>query len=96
MPRADAQRNLDALLAVAQEQFATRGVDVNVRAVAARTGWAPRTLHRHFPQRSLPATVGSDHRGVSSRGGSTERPTRAGRKISRGGSASAWTPAIGA
>jgi AcrR family transcriptional regulator len=52
MPRADAQRNIDALLAAAKEEFATQGVDVNVRAIAARAGVGTATLYRHFPLRS--------------------------------------------
>jgi AcrR family transcriptional regulator len=52
MPRADAQRNIDALLAAAKEEFAARGVDVNVRAIAARAGVGTATLYRHFPLRS--------------------------------------------
>ena len=52
MPRADAQRNIDALLAAAEEEFATQGVDVNVRAIAARAGVGTATLYRHFPLRS--------------------------------------------
>jgi AcrR family transcriptional regulator len=52
MPRADAQRNVDALLAAAKEEFAAQGVDVNVRAVAARAGVGTATLYRHFPLRS--------------------------------------------
>ena len=51
-PRADAQRNIDALLAAAEEQFATRGVDATVRAIAARAGVGTATLYRHFPKRS--------------------------------------------
>jgi AcrR family transcriptional regulator len=52
MPRADAQRNVDALLAAAKEEFAAGGVDVNVRAIAARAGVGTATLYRHFPLRS--------------------------------------------
>ncbi|HEY0951649.1 helix-turn-helix domain-containing protein [Nocardioides sp.] len=52
MPRADAQRNLDALLDAAKAEFAERGVDVSVRAIAARAGVGTATLYRHFPQRS--------------------------------------------
>ncbi|WP_138442368.1 TetR/AcrR family transcriptional regulator [Sinomonas susongensis] len=52
MPRADAQRNLDALLAAAKEEFAAHGVDVGVRAIAARAGVGTATLYRHFPLRS--------------------------------------------
>jgi AcrR family transcriptional regulator len=52
MPRADAQRNVDALLQAAKEAFAADGVDVNVRAIAARAGVGTATLYRHFPLRS--------------------------------------------
>jgi AcrR family transcriptional regulator len=52
MPRADAQRNVEALLAAAEKEFATHGVDVNVRAIAARAGVGTATLYRHFPLRS--------------------------------------------
>lgn len=52
MPRADAQRNVDALLAAAKEEFAEHGVDVGVRAIAARAGVGTATLYRHFPLRS--------------------------------------------
>lgn len=52
MPRADAQRNVDALLAAAKEEFAAQGVEVNVRAIAARAGVGTATLYRHFPLRS--------------------------------------------
>lgn len=52
MPRADAQRNVDALVAAAKEEFAAQGVDVNVRAIAARAGVGTATLYRHFPLRS--------------------------------------------
>lgn len=51
-PRADAQRNVDALLAAAKEEFAAQGVAVNVRAIAARAGVGTATLYRHFPARS--------------------------------------------
>lgn len=52
MPRVDAQRNIDALLAAAKVEFAAHGVDVNVRAIAARAGVGTATLYRHFPLRS--------------------------------------------
>jgi AcrR family transcriptional regulator len=51
-PRVDAQRNIDALLSAAKEEFATSGVEVNVRAIAARAGVGTATLYRHFPLRS--------------------------------------------
>ena len=52
MPRADAQRNLEALLCAARDEFAHSGVDVNVRAIAAKAGVGTATLYRHFPLRS--------------------------------------------
>ncbi|GAA4370293.1 TetR/AcrR family transcriptional regulator [Agromyces bauzanensis] len=52
MPRADAQRNIDALLAAAKAEFLTNGVDVSVRAIAARAGVGTATLYRHFPTRA--------------------------------------------
>ena len=50
--RADAQRNLDALLQSAKAVFATAGVDAPVREIAERAGVGIGTLYRHFPQRS--------------------------------------------
>lgn len=52
MPRADAQRNVDALVSAAKDEFAEHGVDVGVRAIAARAGVGTATLYRHFPLRS--------------------------------------------
>jgi AcrR family transcriptional regulator len=52
VPRVDAQRNIGALLAAAKEEFAAQGVDVNVRAIAARAGVGTATLYRHYPLRS--------------------------------------------
>jgi len=51
-PRADAQRNLDALVQAAKLAFETSGVDVPVREVAEKAGVGVGTLYRHFPQRS--------------------------------------------
>ena len=50
--RADARRNVDALLDAAKEVFATSGVDAPVREIAARAGVGLGTLYRHFPHRS--------------------------------------------
>jgi AcrR family transcriptional regulator len=50
--RADAQRNLEALLQAAAEVFATSGVDAPVREIAEKAGVGVGTLYRHFPQRS--------------------------------------------
>ena len=50
--RADAQRNIDALLEAALAVFATSGVEAPVREIAAKAGVGVGTLYRHFPQRS--------------------------------------------
>ena len=50
--RADARRNLDALLEAAKAVFGTSGVDAPVRDIATRAGVGIATLYRHFPQRS--------------------------------------------
>src|SRR5579871_3322793 len=50
--RADAQRNIDALLKAALAVFATSGVDAPVREIAERAGVGVGTVYRHFPQRS--------------------------------------------
>jgi AcrR family transcriptional regulator len=50
--RADAQRNIDALLQAALAVFATSGVDAPVREIAERAGVGIGTVYRHFPQRS--------------------------------------------
>ncbi len=50
--RADAQRNLDALLQSAKAVFATSGVDAPVREIADKAGVGVGTVYRHFPQRS--------------------------------------------
>lgn len=50
--RADARRNLDALLRAAMAVFAEAGVDAPMRTIAAEAGVGVGTLYRHFPQRS--------------------------------------------
>lgn len=50
--RADAQRNMDALLEAALAVFATSGVDAPVREIAVKAGVGVGTVYRHFPQRS--------------------------------------------
>src|SRR5579883_2018652 len=50
--RADAQRNIDALLQAALVVFAESGVDAPVREIAERAGVGIGTIYRHFPQRS--------------------------------------------
>ena len=51
-PRADAQRNVEALLVAAREVFSRSGVDAPVREIAEQAGVGVGTLYRHFPQRS--------------------------------------------
>ncbi len=50
--RADAQRNVDALLEAAKAIFVTSGVDAPVREIAEKAGVGVGTLYRHFPNRS--------------------------------------------
>lgn len=50
--RADAQRNLDALLEAAKAVFAISGVDAPVREIAEKAGVGIGTVYRHFPQRA--------------------------------------------
>ncbi len=50
--RADARRNVDALLQAALAVFDRLGVDVPMRTIAAEAGVGVGTLYRHFPQRS--------------------------------------------
>ena len=50
--RADAQRNIDALLQAAMAVFADFGVDAPVREIAEKAGVGIGTIYRHFPQRS--------------------------------------------
>lgn len=50
--RADARRNIDALLEAALAVFATSGVDAPVREIASRAGVGVGTLYRHFPERT--------------------------------------------
>jgi AcrR family transcriptional regulator len=50
--RADAKRNIDALLEAAMAVFATSGVDAPVREIAEKARVGIGTIYRHFPQRS--------------------------------------------
>jgi AcrR family transcriptional regulator len=50
--RADARRNIDALLEAAKAVFATSGVDAPAKEIADLAGVGVGTLYRHFPQRS--------------------------------------------
>ncbi len=50
--RVDAQRNTGSLLEAAKTAFATSGVDVPAKEIAALAGVGVGTLYRHFPRRS--------------------------------------------
>src|ERR1700749_3722241 len=50
--RADAQRNVDALLEAAKAVFGTSGVDAPAKEIADLAAVGVGTLYRHFPQRS--------------------------------------------
>lgn len=50
--RADARRNIEALLEAATSVFATSGVDAPVREIATKAGVGVGTVYRHFPKRS--------------------------------------------
>ena len=50
--RADAQRNIDALLEATKAVFLVSGVDAPVREIADKAGVGVGTVYRHFPQRS--------------------------------------------
>jgi AcrR family transcriptional regulator len=50
--RADAKRNVDAVLEAAKTAFATTGVHTPVREIAAMAGVGTGTLYRHFPLRA--------------------------------------------
>jgi AcrR family transcriptional regulator len=50
--RADAQRNVEALLSAAKAVFAGSGVDAPAKQITDLAGLGVGTLYRHFPQRS--------------------------------------------
>src|ERR1700755_2290631 len=50
--RADAQRNVAALLEAAKNVFATSGVDAPAKEITDLAGVGIGTLYRHFPRRS--------------------------------------------
>src|SRR6516162_8126109 len=50
--RADARRNVDALVEAAKTVFATSGVDAPAKEITDLAGVGVGTLYRHFPQRS--------------------------------------------
>jgi AcrR family transcriptional regulator len=50
--RADARRNVDALVEAARTVFSTSGVDAPAKEITDLAGVGVGTLYRHFPQRS--------------------------------------------
>lgn len=50
-PRKDQQRNREALLSAAREEFAIHGIDAPLDAIAGRARLGNATLYRHFPNR---------------------------------------------
>lgn len=50
--RADARRNVDALVEAARKVFATSGVDAPAKEITDLAGVGVGTLYRHFPQRA--------------------------------------------
>ncbi|MFE0419942.1 TetR/AcrR family transcriptional regulator [Streptomyces tendae] len=51
-PRADARRNLDALVEAAKTVFARSGVDAPAKEITDLAGVGVGTLYRHFPRRA--------------------------------------------
>ncbi|MFC3995828.1 TetR/AcrR family transcriptional regulator [Nocardiopsis sediminis] len=49
--RADARRNYARILAVAEEEVATRGADASLEQIARTAGVGSATVRRHFPTR---------------------------------------------
>jgi len=50
-PRADAQRNRQRILEVAEQAFTRSGADTSLDDIAKQAGVGPGTLYRHFPTR---------------------------------------------
>lgn len=51
VPRADAQRNRDHILDIAEQHFSEHGVGGSLDAIAKQAGVGAGTLYRHFPNR---------------------------------------------
>src|SRR5580658_894818 len=49
--RADARRNRERILEVAQREFTRVGADASLEDIAKKAGVGPGTLYRHFPTR---------------------------------------------
>ena len=78
-PRADAQRNRELILKVAQEAFARQGANVTLEDIVRLSGLGVGTLYRHFPTRDalIEAVYLSDKVVVFSK-----RPARVAKEIS--------------
>jgi len=55
--RADAARNREAVLTAAEEEFAARGLEASISAIARRAGIAKGTVFRHFATKEDLATA---------------------------------------
>jgi AcrR family transcriptional regulator len=80
--RADAQRNLDALITAAAKVFDTSGVGAPAKEIADSAGVGVGTLYRHFPLRSdlVKAVVETGIDAVAARGeqlSTTRQPAEA-------------------
>ncbi|WP_430782305.1 TetR/AcrR family transcriptional regulator [Actinoplanes sp. G11-F43] len=51
MPRVDARRNYERILAAASAEVAATGADASLEKIARDAGVGSATLHRHFPTR---------------------------------------------
>lgn len=69
LPRADARRNVERIVATAREAFTEGGIDVPLDTIARRAGVGPGTLYRHFRGREalLEAVYRSDIEHLSNR-----------------------------
>lgn len=69
--RADAKKNVERLLAVAQEAVAEHGADLSMRDVARRAEVGLGTLYRHFPTREalLEALLRTSFEALAARAG---------------------------
>jgi AcrR family transcriptional regulator len=71
MPRADARRNRDLILAAAKELFSERGATAPLDDIARQAGVGNATLYRHFPTRLelLIAVYSDEVTDLTARGG---------------------------
>ncbi|MEB8339341.1 helix-turn-helix domain-containing protein [Streptomyces endophyticus] len=60
--RADARRNYERILAVAEEEVAARGADASLEQIARVAGVGSATVRRHFPTRRALLEAVSQHR----------------------------------